>query len=399
MIIQSLGSQAPKSSGAVYQEDAIDVVRIVLILALVFLHYGSVYGTSFSPFAGYQGQPSPVASILVSFVLFFAFTAVPMLAALSGWLFFRGSSVTAPPPFLRLWRKRMTSVVAPFVLWSAGAVAGAMALRIFAPELFTGELGEPGTVDLATIANAVLGVTKAPLAVQFWFVRDLIVTIALAPLIWLCAARMPLLSLALLIPAWLTDQTFGVFLRLDTFLFFWFGATLAIHRVDVTPNEKLALPLGAAFLLAVLARTLAPWLTGVTGSLWLDLGAALMRILGVAAVWSVSGMIARGAIGRLAKPWAPYAFLIYCAHYPLILYVKSVLGKLWGPESEAALVAHYFVTVALTLASIALLTRMLAALSPGLLGVLSGGRLGSGPAEIVVATSSPSRDRRMSGAS
>lgn len=243
-----------------------------------------------------------------------------------------------------------------------------------------------------------LGVTKAPLAVQFWFVRDLIVAIALAPLIWFCAARMPLLSLALLIPAWLTEQTFGVFLRLDTFLFFWFGATLAIHRVDVTPNERLALPLCAAFLLAVAARTLAPWITGVTESIWLDLGASMMRVLGIAAVWSVSGILARGVIGRLTKPWAPYAFFIYCAHYPLILYIKSGVGKVWGPESDGALVAHYFVTVALTLASIALLTRMLASLSPGLLAVLSGGRLGGGPAEIRAPTSSSSRERRTSGA-
>jgi hypothetical protein len=51
----------------------------------------------------------------------------------------------------------------------------------------------------------------------------------------------------------------------------------------------------------------------------------------------------------------------------------------WGPESDGALVAHDFVTVALTLASIALLTRMLASLSPGQLAVLSGGRLGGRP--------------------
>jgi hypothetical protein len=171
-----------------------------------------------------------------------------------------------------------------------------------------------------------------------------------------------------------------------------------IHRVDVTPNEKPALPLCAAFPLAVVARTLAPWLTGATGSLWLDLGAALMRILGVAAVWSVSGMIARGATGRLAKPWAPCAFLIRCAHDPLIHDVKSAPGSLRGPASEAAPIAHHPVTVALTLASIALPTRMLAALSPGLLGVLSGGRLGSGPAEIAIATSSASRAGRMSAA-
>jgi hypothetical protein len=104
------------------------------------------------------------------------------------------------------------------------------------------------------------------------------------PLVGKPVRRSTVLSLALLIPAWLTKQTFGVFLRLDTFLFFWFGATLAIHRVDVTPTERLALPLCAAFLLAVAARTLAPSITGVTESIGLDLGASTMRVLGIAAV-------------------------------------------------------------------------------------------------------------------
>jgi surface polysaccharide O-acyltransferase-like enzyme len=380
-MMTSFGGQGAASTGSDGADHRrIDSVRVVLIAALVFLHYGAVYGTGQSPFRGYHGQPFPIASFVVSFVLFLAFTAVPLLAAISGWLFFRGSSPTAPPPFLRLWRKRLVSLALPFLLWSSAAVVGAMALRLVNPAMFAGSLGEPGSLDALRIANAVIGLTEAPLAVQFWFVRDLLLAIALSPLVWFCAARAPLLSLALLATAWLTDQTFGVFLRLDTFAFFWLGATLAIHRVDVTPNGRLAAPLTAAFLLAVTARTLAPWATGVVESVWLDLGSSAMRVLGVAAVWSLSDALARGPVGRLSAAWAPYAFFVYCAHYPLILYLKTALGRLWGPQGDIALIAHYLATVALTFVIVAAMARLLGRVSPRALDVLSGGRLGTGAA-------------------
>ena len=71
-------------------------LRLVLVLALVFLHYGGLYGSELSPYRGYQGQPLPVASILISFVLYVGYTAVPAMSAISGYLFFLGTSRDAP---------------------------------------------------------------------------------------------------------------------------------------------------------------------------------------------------------------------------------------------------------------------------------------------------------------
>lgn len=365
------------SSPAVEIGARIDALRFYLILSLVFLHYGSVYGSDVSAFSGYRGQAAPIASILVSFVLFFAFTAVPMLATISGWLFFRNATSAQAPDFRRLWKRRLTSIVVPFVLWSAAAVVGALVLRLKFPDLFIGSLGEPGSAGPLMLLNAVLGVTEPPLAVQFWFVRDLIVSIALAPIVWLAASRVPVASLALLAVAWLTEQTLGVFLRLDTFLFFFFGAVLAIHRLDVTPDERLAPPLFVTFLMAVGLRTIAPWLTGVDQSVWFDVGSSLMRVLGVAAMWSISGVLTRGLAGRLAAQSAPTVFFIYCAHFPLIFYVKTLLGRLHAPEGDAELVVHYLVTVALTLLIMAIMARVLRILWPSALAVLSGGRMGA----------------------
>ena len=103
----------------------IDFLRISLILALVFLHYGAVVGSGISPFDGYVGQDYPIATITISYVLFFAFAAVPLLSAISGFLFFRSAHSGARPDFSKLWRKRLQSIVLPFLLWSGGYVAAA----------------------------------------------------------------------------------------------------------------------------------------------------------------------------------------------------------------------------------------------------------------------------------
>jgi len=269
----------------------------------------------------------------------------------------------------------MRSLVLPFLLWSTAAVAGAVIVDSVVPGIFDRTLGEAASRDALRFADAILGVTAPPLAIQFWFVRDLILAVALAPVVWLGAARAPLLSLAALSVAWLTGQDFGVFLRLDTFLFFWFGATLAIHRIDVTPNDQLAGPLMAVFLVAVGLRTLAPWLTGEIQPHWLEPATSVMRVLGVAALWCASGQLARSAAGRIAAGFAPAAFFIYCAHFPLVIYLKSALGKLMAPAGDAALIAHYLLTVGLTLALIAVAIAVLRGAEPRLLALLSGGRL------------------------
>jgi surface polysaccharide O-acyltransferase-like enzyme len=352
----------------------LDTLRLALIVSLVFLRYGAVPGSDSLGIEGYHGQAAPLASIAVSFAAFFSFSAVPMLAAISGWLFFRGATPDRMPEFAPRWRKRVRSLLLPSVLWSAGALVGALALMRLGVSV-------PSAADLDfsagpfAVANAVLGLTEAPFAVQFWFVRDLILSVALAPLVWLAASRAPRVSVAILAAAWLADQDFGIFLRLDTILFFVVGAALAIHRVDVRPVERLAAPLAAAFLLALTARTFAPWATGQSEGLWLDLLTAAMRVLGVAALWSAAGLLARGPAGAVARVWGPAAFFVYCAHYPLIAVVKRVLGAVMRPETDLELLAHFAATVGVTLAVIAGMVSLLSAVAPRALSVLSGGRL------------------------
>jgi hypothetical protein len=114
----------------------IGFLRLVLVLALVFLHYGGVYGSSFSPYPGYQGQPLPVAAILISFVLFIGFTAVPAMSAISGFLFFQGATPQRPPDFARKLRRRVHSLVIPFLIWGTLFALVGYAVHLIYPDLF-----------------------------------------------------------------------------------------------------------------------------------------------------------------------------------------------------------------------------------------------------------------------
>ncbi len=232
-------SQAPVASTST----RIEFLRILLILALVCLHYGAVVGSGISPFKGYEGQSNPIASITISYVLFFAFAAVPLLSAISGFLFFRGAPRGIQPDFLTLWRKRLKSIVIPFVLWSGGYVAVAYLAYLAHPSMFESMFSSERGATPMTVLNAAFALTENPFAVQFWFIRDLIVTMALAPLVWLAVSHIPRLWLALLTICWLTEQTFGLFFRLDIFMFFNLGAIIAIYRLDPTRLDRWALPL------------------------------------------------------------------------------------------------------------------------------------------------------------
>jgi succinoglycan biosynthesis protein ExoH len=355
--------------------DRIAYLRLSLIILLVFLHFGALYGTGHSPFRGYSGQDYPFASILVSYIVFLSFTAVPVLSAISGYLFFINAAPDRMPDFADKLRRRLKSLAAPFVVWSAAMASLAFAIHLAAPWMFSGEFDLDGRSVPRFLADAVLGLTTTPIAVQLWFVRDLIVTVALTPLIWLAVGRAPVLTIALVGALWIAGHDLWIFQRLDVLLFFCVGSACAMHgyRPEV-PHGWLA-PLVVTFLLVVLARTLAPVLLGRDAGLDLDVWTALMRILGACTVWNLSPVLLRmpGAAFMVRNSYL--AFFIYCAHFPPILFVREIAGKAFAPASSATHLVVYVSSVVMTIAAAVLIARAMIGVAPKLFEFLSGGRL------------------------
>jgi surface polysaccharide O-acyltransferase-like enzyme len=355
----------------------IPVLRILLVVTLVFLHFDSPYGMDWDPRAGYQAGPLGAATFVVSLIGFAAFAAVPTLSAISGYLFFAGAGPRRAPDFLRKFSGRIKSLVIPLAIWGSLGVAMGLVIRMVEPTAFDPWLNFGDRQPILALIDAAVGVTSVPLASPLWFVRDLIVVVAVSPLVWLLVGLAPVATVAALTALWIAEQNLFIFLRLDCLVFFTIGAALAAHgrSADLSANGTLVVTLAFAGL--VLLRTMAGHLFGLTEhDLATRVMMAALRAVGALAAWNLAPLAFRTSAGRALARLGPFAFFLFCAHYPLVAILKEGAGRLLQPESQAALLLHYAAvstaTIAIALAAGAVLQRV----APPVFGVLSGGRKG-----------------------
>lgn len=358
--------------------DGIEVARVVLVAGLVFLHYFNFPGDVRPPFQGIDPEGAQLATFVNGFLTFFFFSAVPLLSAISGWLFF-GFRGDAGRALARRIGKRMRSLLLPLVLWNLLTLALAVLVQQLAPTSgfalqFGFQAAAAGPMDWV---NAVLGLTALPIAFQFWFVRDLFVTVLCAPLLLVLLRHAPLMGALALGVVWASGGTLGIFLRTDVLFFFYLGALAREREVDVRLGAGVTLLLVLAYTGAVALRALAPlWvdLADPAQEAWLEVATRLMRPLGVLACWGLCLQLAGSSAGLPLARLGGFAFFLHAAHYPVIALVKDVLWRVTPGADDAWLLAHYGVSVSCTIGVVWLGAWLLQKVSPPAYGVLAGGR-------------------------
>lgn len=358
---------------------AIEVARVALVIGLVFLHYFSFPNLDAPPFSGIDPR-FPVATFVNGFMAFFFFSAVPLLSAVSGWLFFGFRDGDARGAIAARLRKRAGSLLAPLVAWNLLAILVAYALWRAAPTSgLVGQLGfDAANASLFSVVDGVFGITRLPVAFQFWFVRDLFLSVLAAPLLWVLLRRAPFAGALLLGAAWLAEFNFwGVFVRADVLFFFYLGALVRTRGWDPRIGWGATLWLLGVYAALMALRALAPLAVdpgSAEAQAMLDLATRLARPLGVLACWGVCLRLAATRSGEALARWGGAAFFLHAAHFPLIALVKFALWKAVPVASDASMLAHYVASVAATIGLCALAAVALFRVSPALYGFLAGGR-------------------------
>lgn len=357
---------------------AIGLARIALIVGLVFLHYHAYPNSTATPFDGLDPDHHPVATFVNSFVLFFFFSAVPLLSMISGWLFFSFPAQQARQALPTRIRGRFRSLYLPLVFWNALFVALLWTLYRLNPG--SGLLGELdfrfGQASIPDYINAVFGITHRPIGFQFWFVRDLFVSILISPLLWWSLRRSPYVGMAVLGAAWLAGSGLLIFFRTDVVFFFYLGGFLRMREARLEIGRKATLVLMGLYLALVALRALMPlwlewagnrpeWLTGATRA---------MRLLGALACWGAIQQLAGTRAGTALARYGGLAFFVFALHFPLIAQIKLLLWR-WVPaETDGWMVAHYASSVALTVAIGMVAGSLLARHAPRAFALMNGGR-------------------------
>ena len=254
--------------------------------------------------------------------------AVPLLTAISGYLFFhefdgsRGSH-------LRKLRERTRTLALPYILWNLAALTVFLfGLALPATAAFFG--GHGAAIAQGSAGDQIawlLGARGNPPAFQFWFVRNLIVATILAPLLHRALNTAGIAFCLGPTLLWLAGwEPIANWDLLYTLVFFTWGAWLQLRHFDLTAADRYTGQIVAVFILVTIAtlflydgKPVEPHEGAVR----------IVRLIGCIAIWLQFGWFQRHApncVRRLVS-FAPYAFFLFAAHEPLLRILVRVANS------------------------------------------------------------------------
>lgn len=309
---------------------------------------------------------------------------IPMLFIISGYLFALHDDQPQP---LRV-RKRLRTLLAPYLLWSGFGLAMTFALELW-----------PVTRDMIVSSHVVqIDDTRMtiheyhwyevlarwiffPVSYQLWFIRVLLIYNLAYPLIrtWVTGRQSRIIFFSIVILMWLA--TFGIiFVEGEGLLFFALGVWIQKTNFSLeNPNRWLRpAPWGVVFVALAAGKT---WLAFEGQAL---LGDAVYPVLtlmhkavvasGLIACWFGLDVMVHWFMERKWFIWlSGFSFMIYALHAPFVAYFINPVIKALEPMEGARLVAFIILPLGIIVLCVGL-GALLRALLPKAYGLLTGGR-------------------------
>ena len=325
-------------------------LRLIMVMGLVFVHFGNFPGDNLDPFMGVVDADFIIASSLNSFFTYFFLCSVPVLSLISGYLYcYQGS-----PNFLDSIKKKSKTLILPYLSWTSFWLVFAFILYSIGKSSNQFTYYDQGFSDYSylDLFNGIIGITEAPFAFQFWFVHDLVLSILISPLIILLIKRIGIITVAIPFILWATEVDSLVFFNFKVVAFFNLGLYAGIKRYQPSiPNDlsnlNLSIPI---FIAMVIARIYVP--AYFDGLMPYDtIFELILRIVGSVAIITLALNLRLyfNNIYLYLSNHSGYAFFLHAFHFPLVILVKQLLYKTGLFIGEAGLVSLWLISVILTI--------------------------------------------------
>jgi surface polysaccharide O-acyltransferase-like enzyme len=357
---------------------AIDSESSIRIRLLGFpLIIGVAYIHAYPTTIGYAGVTlgSDANNYLTDFVRILisqgvARISVPLFFLLSGYLFFAGFKWSWRGYGMKL-ATRVRTLLVPYLFWTIlGVAIDYIGQSIPAVSTyFTGSGPLVADYSAFRLANAVLGMTSAPESYHFWFIRDLILLMILIPVITVILRYAALPFFALVFITWITSKwpiytpdAVGV-------LFFSVGCYLAMKGRSLFALDRY----GAWFLVAYIPILLADtvWNNAAFNTCLHRCGI----VVGLVAVLYVTRWVLACERLKNALLWlSGSSFFVYAAHEPLLGIVRTIAFRFIPLDWPYMILSLYLLLPMTVIAFLVGLNRLLTAIAPRALTIVTGGR-------------------------
>lgn len=290
--------------------------------------------------------------------------AVPGFFMVSAYLFFRNVSWQN---ITQKMGRRVGSVLVPYIAWTS------LYYVVFSiggnfPALW-GMLGrESVPFSLAGLADAIINYTYNPV---LWYLKQLIILIAIAPAVYVMMSRVWIGAVALLLIFMVAGQGIIIpILNLDALLYYCLGAYLAMHgrglvekKYGSSNNDKVK-----RYSLAIFLAALAVCLYVGSGRYSSIFMIVMFAIVSPATVW----ILLPSELPR-AKPYMKFSLFLYAFHFLPVRTINKI-GALLLPHNAVSAMAVYVILPVIVVLLTWGLAEFLKKKIPPLWKLLSGGR-------------------------
>jgi len=346
----------------------LDLLRFPLIVGVVFIH---AYASQTNFADGTTGVSNTGA--VVGFVRNFvsqgvARIAVPLFFLMSGYLFFKGFQPSVEA-YKAKFQSRARTLVVPFVFWNLLVLAVYAVGQALPPTkaFFAGNvipLNKP--VELVCM---ILGIGRNPIAYQFWFIRDLIILVALTPIVGLLRRWGGLALSVGLLALWFVNWWPIEPPRIEATCFFVMGCVVAVWGKSLFDLDKYGPVLSAIYAVAAIADG------ALFGSPYGEYVHRTAILIGIPCALYVTKIVLRNEkVSARLLALAACSFFIYAAHEPLMTITRKIVFRALHPHSGYVILALYFLIPIAIIAFLAWMYGLLLRVAPKVTKTVTGGR-------------------------
>ena len=286
--------------------------------------------------------------------------AVPLFFAISGYLFFQNFSSPIKEFFENKIKKRVHTVLLPYLLWSIWGFILLSLIQWILPGYGMSIVGHKPNEVLYIIFLNPVG------TYQLWFLKDLFILILFTPIIYWGIKYLRFFLILLLCFFWINGIQY--FIQIESIFFFVLGGYIALEYKSILYKKY------SQKIIAILKFCI--WLIFCGFLVEYNLGYyshCIGILLGIWSLWCMYDVL-YSYIRRInnLKKLAGYSFFIYVAHEPLLTVIKKLLLCIGG--SPIMILIIYFMAPLITICVCVVIGCLLKDRFPKFYAFISGGR-------------------------
>ena len=346
----------------------VDLLRFPLMVAVCFIHVNHQ--------ALIDMNPSSIAYsvyFLISRIL--AELAVPLFFIISGYYFFYNKNsekcIFDKEIYVSKLKKRIKTLLIPYIFWNV------VTLILF---VLDGRIAIHNLSDPLCLLNMFFYGKNSiyPVAVPFWFVRDLMYMVVISPIIYFLVKKSGLITMLLFCIFWLSPFHSGYFPKVALF-FFCLGAFFSINGRNIVKDLSILpkIPLFVVLIMLIISNLLInrnPMDT-VHSAINIPCVHNIFIFVGlVSTVMIISKMLRVGKIRNGNKGLASASFFLFAIHpFAFSIIFRPLTLKIFPHNDFTFLIIYLFSVSCVAIISVRVY-KLLKLYFPKFASIITGGR-------------------------